>query len=242
MGNETIKHDSNDKQMTIRPDIEEFVSEIEVFSKSKLNYPLEVGEILQITIQSGLINEFEELIFMSKFLIQTYGVMQHTGIEAEGFKNLSKEFDSSLNKSMDLLKNLVGRAAAEVTQKYSDTFFATEIESLDSLMKLFSDLKWIKNWQIDGKPLPYQVKSKIKSIIKENEGLQKKEEQRIYQSTKSLSLIQKSALLAAVLIVLLLLVDPPVTILGWILSVGITVLLAYIIIQIMFLTRNQNSH
>jgi hypothetical protein len=228
--------------MTIRPDIAEFVACIEVFSKRKLNYPLEVGGILQIAIQTGLTNEFEELIFQAKFLTQTESVMKQIGIEAEGFKNLSMEFDLGLKKSMDLLRILVGRAVADDTQKYSDTFFAMETKSLARLMKLYSDLKWIKNWQIDGKPLPYQTKSKILSVGRKNASLQTKEIQQNGRSIKSLSRIQKSALLTAIFMVLLLLIDPPVTILGWILSLGITVLLAYIVIQILFLTRNQNSH
>jgi hypothetical protein len=228
--------------MTIRPDIAEFIAEVEVLSNRKLNYPLEVGGILQIALQTGLLNEFEELIFQAKFLTQTQNVMKQIGVEAEGFKNLSKEFVAGLNKSMDLLKMLVGRAAADVTQKYSDTFFGMETESLVRLMKLFSDLSWIKNWQIDGKPLPYQKKSRIISVTNDDKSLQAKEVQPNNQSTMLLSRIQKSALIAAILMVFFLLIDPPVTVLGWILSLGITALLAYIIIQNLYFTRKQISN
>ena len=109
--------------MIIRPDITEFVSDVEIFSKNKLNYPMEVGGILQIAVQTGLIHEFEELIFQAKFLTRTQSVMNQVGIEAEGVKNLSVEFEAGLKKSMDLMKILVGRAAADVARKYSDTFF-----------------------------------------------------------------------------------------------------------------------
>ena len=74
--------------MTIRPDIAEFVAGVELFSKRKLSYPSIVAEILQITVQTGLIDEFEELIFQAKFLVRTQDVMKQIGIEAEGFKNL----------------------------------------------------------------------------------------------------------------------------------------------------------
>ena len=142
--------------MKIRPDIAEFVANLEVFGKRKMNYPMEIGEILQIAFQTGMTKEFEELIFQAKFLIRTRDVMKHIGYETEGFEKLSTEFQSGLKKSMDSLKMLVGSAAEDVTQKYYNTFFAMETESFDRLMKLYSDLTWIKNWQIDGKPLPYK--------------------------------------------------------------------------------------
>jgi len=71
---------------------------------------------------------------------------------------------------------------------------------------------------------------------------QKIKENKYSLSTESFSRIQRSAMLAAILFILFLLIDPPVTILGWVLSLGIAALLVYIVIQILFLTKNQNSH
>ncbi len=144
--------------MKIHPEITEFVKGIEVYSRRKMNYPLEVGEILQISVQDGLTKEFEELIFQAKFLTQVQTVMNQIGNKAEGFEKLSAEFNSGIKRSMDLLKNLIGRNELDITHKYSITFFAMETESLNCLIKLYSDLSWIKNWQIDGKSLPYEIK------------------------------------------------------------------------------------
>jgi hypothetical protein len=228
--------------MTLRPDITEFVTGLEVFSKRKLNYPIEVGEILQITLQTGWTNEFEELIFQAKFLVRTQDVMNHIGHEAQGFDTLSKEFLSVVKKSTELLKMLVERAAADVTQKYSDTFFTMDPESFARLMKFYSDLSWIKNWKIDGHPLPYEIKSSEQSALHEKKKLHASEKQRNSRSMKSLSRIQKSAVLVLVLFILFLLIDPPATILGWVLSLGIAALLVYIVLQIVFTTRQSNSH
>jgi hypothetical protein len=228
--------------MTISPDIAKFVTDLEVYYNRKLNYPLEVGEILQIIVQTGLKNEFEELIFQAKFLVRMQDVMNQISNEAEGFEKLLAEFQSGAKRAMDLLKIIVGRADTDVAQKYSDTFFAMEIESFARLINLYSDLSWIKNWQIDRKPLPYETKSSNESAIQGNTSLQTIEKQKENQLTKSLSRIQSSAMLAAILFVLFLLIDPPVTALGWILSLGIAALLAYIVIQTLFLNRNLNSH
>ena len=135
-----------------------------------------------------------------------------------------------------------GRTAADVTQKYSDLFFAMEAESFTRLMKFYSDLSWIKNWQIDGKPLPYGTNLSKITAVQEYANQQTMGKKQNSQSTKSLSRIQRSAVLAALLFVLFLLIDPPVTVLGWILSLGIAALLVYIVTQIAFLTKSQNSH
>ena len=226
--------------MIVRPDIAEFVVNLEVFGKRKLNYPVEIGEILQITFQTGLTNEFEELIFQAKFLTRTQDVMRKIGYEAEGFEKLSAEFQSGLKRSMDLLKILVGRSSVDVIRKYSDTFFAMEAEGFLRLMKLYSDLSWIKNWQIDGRPLPYERESLITTVRRDPVNRQIKEKQ-LNQSAKSLARIQKSAMLGVILFILFLLIDPPVTILGWIISLWIAVLLVYIVVQIVLYQRTQNS-
>jgi hypothetical protein len=228
--------------MNIRPDIAEFVVELEVFGKRKLNYPLEVSELLQIAVQTGLINEFEELIFQAKFITRTQDVMKQIGHESQGLEKLSTEFHSSAEKSLSLLKMLIGRAATGVTQKYSDIFFTIGAESFARLMKLQSDLSWIKNWQIDGKLLPYETKLSKINATQEHTNRQTIGNNQNNKSTKSLSRVQRSAVLTAILFILFLLIDPPVTILGWILSLGITALLAYIVIQILSLTKNPNSH
>ena len=229
------------QKMTIRPDIAEFVANLEAFCKGKLNYPSEVGELLQIVVQTGLISEFEELIFQAKFLVRTQVVMKKNGREAEGFEKLSTEFQSGIKKSIDLLKILIVRAPTDVAKKYSDVFLAMETESFAYLMKLYSDLSWIKNWQIDGKPLPYETKPSKTIINQEQTSWQIKENQQNKQSTKSLYRIQKSALLGVILFIIFLLIDPPATILGWILSLWIAVMLAYIIIQTIILIRSINS-
>lgn len=230
------------KHLNIRRDIAEFVSGLELLSKRKMNYPLEVGEILQIAIQTGLTREFEELIFLAKFLVRTQDVMKQIGPQAEGFEKLSMEFNSSIQKSMDLLKIIAGRAPADVLVEYSETFFAMNTESFGRLMMLYSDLSWVKNWQIDGNPLPYEPVTSKKSAAQIKPVQQTIDHKQNIQLAKSLSLIQRSTILAGILFLLFLFLDPPVTILGWVLSLWIAVLLAYIVMQIVMITRNQNSH
>jgi hypothetical protein len=231
---------ANSTHMTILPDIAEFVAKVELFSKRKLNYPSEVSELLQIAVQTGLIKEFGELTFQAKFLTRTQEVIRQVGNKTEGIKKLSTEYETVLKKSMGVLNQLVERTSPEIGQNYLNLFFSMEPDSLLRLMNLYSDLSWIKNWQIDGKPLPYEAQSS-KKVPAQDPSNPMKEENQQEKVKKSLFHIQRIALLAAILLVLFLLIDPPVTILGWILSLGITTLLAYIVIQTVFLIRNPYS-
>jgi tetrahydromethanopterin S-methyltransferase subunit E len=52
---------------------------------------------------------------------------------------------------------------------------------------------------------------------------------------------QRSAILTGILFFLFVYIDPPVTILGWILSCGIALFLVYIIFQIYLLNRIPKS-
>jgi hypothetical protein len=223
--------------MNIRPDIEEFISQLEIFAKRKLNYPLEVGEILQVVLQTGLIREFENLIFQAKFLVKTQEIMQRIGPGTNGFEKLSAEFQLNVKKSIDFLNMLLERAPSEVARKLTEMFIVMETNSFHQFMKLSSDLSYIKNWQVDGKPLPYEMKSDGRLIV------QNIVERNVLEEKINVifSQIKKSALLCAILFLFFLLIDSPVTILGWILSLGIESFLVYIVLQIYSLQRTPKS-
>jgi len=223
--------------MDVRPDMKNFIDELEIYAKRKLNYPVEVGELLQIVMQTGSVSEFEGLIFQAKFLVRTQEIMKRISPGMDGFEKLSTEFQSSVKNSIDFLNMLVERAPSEVARKLIDTFIIMETDSVNRLMKLFSDLSYIKNWQVDGKPLPYETKSNITLVVQDIAERMGGEEKIIL----SLVQIQKSALLCAILFLLFLLIDSPVTIFGWILSLGIEAFLVYIIIQIYSIHRTPKS-
>jgi hypothetical protein len=163
--------------------------------------------------------------------------MKRIGPGVDGFEKLSTEFQSSMKKSIDFLNLLVERAPSDVARKLTDMFIVMETDSFSRLMKLFSDLSWIKRWQVDGKPLPYETKSAV--LVEYQDGTKEKELGE--KASVPLVRIQKSALLCAILFLFFLLIDSPVTILGWILSLGIAVFLMYIILQIYSIKKTPKS-
>jgi len=225
-------------RMTIRPDIQNFLEELEIYAKRKLNYPVEVGELLHAVLQTGLVDEFESLLFQAKFLVRSQEVMKRIGPSADGFNNLSKEFQDNLRKATDVLKILIGRTSEDIQQRFTNTFLLNETESMYRFMNIASDLSWIKNWQLDGKTLPYETKSTVhfgSQWSVQEEGQKEK-------ISGPFARIQKSAWIGIALFLLFLFIDPPVTILGRILALGIAVFLVYIILQIRLIIRSQNHN
>jgi hypothetical protein len=140
--------------MTIRPETTEFIAELEDHSGRKMSYPTEVARLLDGARRSNVLNEFEDLIFQAKFSTRTFGIMKRIGADGEGYGKLTAEFRSSVERASTLLKELVKGYPEEDGQQFHATFLAIDQDSLSKLMDLMQDLTLVKNWIVDGNPLP----------------------------------------------------------------------------------------
>ncbi|MBI3004898.1 MAG: hypothetical protein HYY49_05715 [Ignavibacteriales bacterium] len=133
--------------------IETFIHDLEVYANRKLNFPEDVAWLLECA-GGGMQQVFADVIFQAKFVIKTQEIMKRIGPAGDGFDKLSAEFGASFEKTTTLLKTLVKEAPEEKKTQFVSQFLTLNDESFAQLMKLFADLSWVKNWQIDGKPLP----------------------------------------------------------------------------------------
>jgi hypothetical protein len=216
-----------------------FLHELELSTGYQFTYPDAVTLILERACIENKTNIFDDLIFYAKFIVKTREVMNRIGQKAEGYEKLAAEIQTSIDHAIELIRILIESTTQK--EEFEKRFFFIETKSFSRFIELLSDLSRFKNWQIDGKPMPYQTKSKIISITRKNDKLQIDKRHQNNQSILSLSRIQKSASLALIFMIFFLLLDPPVTVLGWMLSFGISALLAYIIMNIIFLIRTKNS-
>ncbi|HWP83294.1 MAG TPA: hypothetical protein VNN76_11640 [Bacteroidota bacterium] len=130
----------------------EFLAALEVFANRKLNFPREVGELIELGASKPEV--FQDIIFHAKFVTNSYRVMTRIGFDAEGYDKLSAEFKESLEKVSTLIKTLVKESADEIKTRFTGQFFRLDQESLSMLMRLLADLALVKNWMVDGKKLP----------------------------------------------------------------------------------------
>lgn len=140
--------------MTLRAETENFLGGLERFAGKKLLMGKHVGELLDLARKSGKMQVFEDLIFHAKFLSKSFDLMKRIGPDGEGYDKLSAEFTSGLEKADALTKTLVKESDESVKNDFTELFFHLNTEGLDSFMGLLRDLAWVKNWILDGKPLP----------------------------------------------------------------------------------------
>ena len=225
----------------IRPNqskISIFLNELELSTGYRFTYPDAVSLILERACLENKTKIFDDLIFHAKFIVKTQEVMNRIGPKAEGYNKLAEELQASIEQAINLIRVLI--ESTEQLEEFEKRFFLIETESFSRFIKLLSDLSWIKNWQIDGKPLPYQLQSEHVPIIENNNEPPTESLHQPDQPVVSLSRILKCAVLALFLMVLILFLDPAVTLLGWMLSLGISSLLGYIIMSGMLLTRKKS--
>lgn len=129
----------------------QFLDGVEKWADQKLHYRQEIAELVELAAPQRQEQVFEEVVFLSKFLWNTYNVLKRIGPQGEGYEPLSAEFKYSLEKTVGLLKNLMNRGPTELKQKFESSFFAMSQESMNNLIRLFHDLSWIKNYSIDTK-------------------------------------------------------------------------------------------
>jgi hypothetical protein len=142
--------------MTLQSDIQDLLREIEKSSRRKLNYPDEVGQILEEARQSRRTAQFEEVIFLAKFISKTFNVMNRIGADGEGYEKLSAEFESNIQKLSSLLKEILVDARDDIRQSQTALFLSLTPDSLERLMLLLRDLTAVKDWVVDGNRLPWE--------------------------------------------------------------------------------------
>lgn len=140
--------------MPVSPRISEFLRELEQYSKRKPEFPAELASLIEAA-SPGRTALFNDAMFHAKFVVKSQEVMKRIGPTGEGYEKLSTEFSASVEKASALLKTLVKEAPDEVKQQFVRMFFSMDHDSFSRLMKLFADLSWVKNWQVDGRTMPY---------------------------------------------------------------------------------------
>lgn len=140
--------------MTARPETEQFLDELQKFAGRLFVHKDAIGILLDEARARGTLQVLEDLVFLAKFLSKTYDLLHRIGPDGEGFQKISAEFQENLEKANTLVKTLVKEAPESVKQNMVENFLRLDQESMTTFMALLRELAWVKNWMIDGNPLP----------------------------------------------------------------------------------------
>ena len=144
--------------MEVRKEINDYLDELEKYARRNFAYKAEVGELIELAWSSNMTGVLEDAAFHAKFITRSFDIMRRIGRDAEGYMKLESEFKTSSEKALTLLRTLVKDSPDDVKRHFLDNFFSPHEENLPRVLQLLAELTWIKNWMVDGKALPWQVR------------------------------------------------------------------------------------
>lgn len=190
--------------------VEQLIDSLEQDGKGSLNHR-DMLVLLLDRASEGMAQLFLDACFHAKFVVRTQEVMRRIGKDGEGFDKLSAEFQAGVERTSDLLRAMVKDATGPVKGRLTAHFLDLSPEALQRLLELCSDLSRIKNWEVDGRPLPFVSNSLKPPTTRPAERGEKVSPIRVSRANR----------VAMSLFVLLLIMEPPITIIGWITAVVI---------------------
>lgn len=134
--------------------INRFLEELVQFASRELPYRNDVGFLLARAKQLGDMQSFEDLIFVSKFVSKSIEVMRRIGPNGDGYQKLATEFNENAERARTLARALLDQGDDLEKRRFDDEYFGNDQESFARFLGLLGDLGWVKNWRVDGKPLP----------------------------------------------------------------------------------------
>jgi len=212
--------------MELQPNTQQFLQDVQKHAGKALNFPTEVGMLVEQADVRALDDVFRDVIFHAKFVTRTQEIMTRIGPNGEGFDKLSAEFQNSIEKTSSLLKTIVKESPEEIKQHFIGDFFGLDQKSFGNFIRLLEDLGRVKNYELDGRSLPLSDAS-----LKRSPGERRMEGSvgpNALQSQSDTVRIRNAASLGVILMALMFLVDPPVLFLGWGLAIIVFLLLVYI--------------
>lgn len=130
----------------LNPNPQEFINEVEKFSKRSLNRKAEMITIYEAAVDSNQVDVYRDLCFTAKYLIGMMRVLKEGGSnpQVSSLEHVKKDFAANMNKAAEQLKQIISNTN-ESTQKYFEEEFLEKSHSgLTNLNELLIDLESAK--------------------------------------------------------------------------------------------------
>ncbi len=199
---------------------EQFLVSLEEDGKGRLLHR-EMMTLLLDRASEGMDQVFLDACFHAKFVVRTNEVMRRIGKDGEGFDKLASEFQAGIERTSNLLRTMVKDATGPLKGLLTGHYLELNPESLQRFLELCADLSRVKNWEVDGRPLPF-VSSSLRApstapAVRSERGPS--------------SHVRRANRVALALLVLLMVMEPPVTTIGWITAVVIAGLMLVVEVE-----------
>lgn len=123
------------------------IDDINSESVSPVKNLYEFSVIAETAFSKDKIDEFKDLIFNAKYVKGLKSVLSNRTVNADDFtEKIFDEFNSSLKKFIDLLKNILNDADEKIFLHFNEKYFQLNHECIVNSLELIDDLSLCKEY------------------------------------------------------------------------------------------------
>lgn len=137
--------------MELSPSTLELLRALDNMSGNRLRRKEDVGTLVELATRYQLGATLDDLVFQTKFISKSHGIMKRIGRDGEGYERMSKEFAESVHRAIELTRALVQAAPEDVRSHFGERYFPLTADGLEEFLALADDLRWYKDWLLDTK-------------------------------------------------------------------------------------------
>lgn len=132
--------------MQITAESIELIKDVEYFAQRKFQYFEHLTRLLDSANQKDNRAEFDELIFLSKFVANSWNILDRVGGESQETEKIKMEFTDNLQKTQALISDLT-----RGDMLFSDFREITTPDAFQRFRAFVYELSWLQNYYIDRK-------------------------------------------------------------------------------------------
>jgi len=130
---------------------EQFVKEVEKFSRGRLKRKIELLRIYEEAVKYSKIKEFEDLAFTAKYVQGLLRVVRTGSADPEvnNFEMMKNDFSDNMKKTIEQIRGIISSGDDTLKQHFENIYFELTQESFINMSELLSDLEWAKMYMND---------------------------------------------------------------------------------------------
>ncbi len=127
----------------LNPIAQEFINEVEKFSKRALNRKAEMIAIYESAVDSNQVDVYRELCFTAKYLMGMMRVIREgkSNPQVNSIEHVKKDFSDNILKLIDQIRKIISQSDQSKVKYFEEEFFDKTHSALTNLTELLADLE-----------------------------------------------------------------------------------------------------
>lgn len=127
---------------------EDFTEEVENYTGNSLNRKADVKRLIRVVTENGKEEEFEELIFTSKYICGLMRVVKNApGVpDVNSIENIKEDLNDNIKKGIEQLREIISGSNGEQKDYFEKTYLSLTTQSFNNLNQFISDLESVKKY------------------------------------------------------------------------------------------------